>query len=238
MFKFEAAGYASFVTRIVNIDEEDATFDIRLTKTKPNPITIILPNGQPATSANILLARAGQHVAIGDGGLDRDFGVFYFAPNREGQFDLQPEPEIVRVFAANPAGFGSAAPGELNASHVLRLQPWARLEGQITQDGKPLEAVEIRIEPLPANSSHGQHRLPEPFLSIRTHTLTDAEGRFRLENLPPGKFFVLAKSPGPGISARLHDIELRPGELTRMAFQINVADLIPRKQQIRGEISR
>jgi hypothetical protein len=212
----------------VNIDEMDATFDIRLTKTKPNPVTIILPDGRHAVAADILLARVGQHVRVGDGGLARDSGIFYLAADRDGRFDFQPEPETVRVFAANPAGFGSATPAELNATHALRLQAWARLEGCITEAGKPLEAVAIRIEPLPNTSSAGQHRLPDPFLSIPTHTLTDAQGRFRLENLPPGNFFVLGKPPGPGVSARLGDIDLQPGKLTRIAAQINSAGLIPK----------
>jgi hypothetical protein len=211
MFKFEADGYAPFVTRIVNIDEEDVRFDIQLRPRQANFVTVLLPDGRPCGSAEIDLAHAGQHVPIADGGLALEYGVIHLATDREGRFDFQPEPITVRVFAASPDGFGSATPDELAVSPILRLQAWATFEGRVTRQGKPVEGLSIVISPPPMIWRSGEPA-PAPFLSIRTRATTDAQGRFSFAKVPPGKFTVSAFSPSHENGLRFGQVELRPGD--------------------------
>ncbi len=53
IFKFEAEGYAPFVTRVVNAKEETARFDVKLKRSAAMEITVLLPTGQPAPCTDV-----------------------------------------------------------------------------------------------------------------------------------------------------------------------------------------
>jgi hypothetical protein len=74
----------------------------------------------------------------------------------------------------------------------------AVIEGQLkTVDGQPADAVRVSAlaaPPLNVRPQDGiQYYLAPP--PVRT-VMTDRDGRYRLTNLPPGRYFVAAGIPG------------------------------------------
>lgn len=99
-------------------------------------------------------------------------------------------------------------------SLTIAVPSTARLSGRIIDDdGRPLPGVVVEIFPLPFDWWAG---------SIRTAAVTDAEGRFAIEALAPGRYGGGVAMPFPNADvpyrpARLRaqdgreDIEIRPG---------------------------
>lgn len=70
VFKFEAEGYAPFVTRTVAADEGEARFTVKLEKAASTTISVRKPGGQPAIAVDVGLASANTGLMITPGGFD------------------------------------------------------------------------------------------------------------------------------------------------------------------------
>jgi carboxypeptidase family protein len=72
--------------------------------------------------------------------------------------------------------------------------------GQLqTKDGKPAAAIRISAVPAPAPNikpSDGQNYYATDFNLPASTALTDAQGRYRLANLAPGRYFIVASMFG------------------------------------------
>ncbi|MGO8945581.1 MAG: ATP-binding protein, partial [Syntrophobacteraceae bacterium] len=100
-----------------------------------------------------------------------------------------------------------------------RLSPLAVVSGQVTDDaGQPLPDVEVRIRDV-ATEQDGRYDLP-----FDSSVKTDADGRFRCDQLPHGHASVWVYKfgycrPGPGLPIKL------PTDEHKMVGHIEKADL-------------
>ena len=87
---------------------------------------------------------------------------------------------------------------------LLLLQATAARPGIVTgqlqtKDGKPAATVRISAVPAPApgiRPSDGQNYYATDFNQPASTALTDAQGRYRLANLAPGRYFIVASMFG------------------------------------------
>ena len=87
---------------------------------------------------------------------------------------------------------------------LLLLQATAARPGVVTgqlqtKDGKPAAAIRISAVPAPAPNirpSDGQNYYATDFNLPASTALTDAQGRYRLANLAPGRYFIVASMFG------------------------------------------
>jgi hypothetical protein len=208
-FKLEAQGYAPFVTRAVGKDEGNVQLDIALTPAPSTTVTVLLPDGRPATNADIGLELPGNHFIPMPGGLRHSFPEHYtnvFSTDDQGRFALPPDDEVIRVIVACPDGYAEATPAALAAEPILRLQRLGRIEGTLFSAGKPAAG---RMLALKSYGTNGIIRAAGTFTAE-----TDADGRFAFPEVPPGEFVVLKRDmqgnyrvqfPGP-------PTRVRPGE--------------------------
>jgi hypothetical protein len=64
------------------------------------------------------------------------------------------------------------------------LQPWAKLTGTLTKNGRPVPDQEIRAHLAPPPSAN----TPPPFVSFSART--DEDGNFHIDRVPPGTLMV------------------------------------------------
>ena len=64
MFKFEADGYAAFVTRLVQADEGEVHFNVMLKAGAMTSVNVLLPDGLPASGAEIGFVSAGAQLLL------------------------------------------------------------------------------------------------------------------------------------------------------------------------------
>src|SRR5262245_4666688 len=83
---------------------------------------------------------------------------------------------------------------------LLLLQATAARPGVVTgqlqtKEGAPAAAIRITAVPAPPPNikpSDGQNYYATDFNRVVSSALSDGQGRYRLANLPPGRYFVVA----------------------------------------------
>jgi RNA polymerase sigma factor (sigma-70 family) len=183
IYKFEAIGYAPFVTRVVGADEGNASFDIALYPAAGTAITVVSPDGRPATNASIGLEMPGGRLNWGPAGFDTALPRArlnnVLPADDTGRVVLPPDDSVTRVIAASEDGYAVSTPGALTSQPIIRLQPWGRLEGILLSGGKPAAGRALRITYF-ENASFGRFR----FSKVET----DEDGHFAFAKLPSGRF--------------------------------------------------
>lgn len=224
IFKFEAEGYAAHVTRPVNAEEESVYFDVRMKSAKSSLITVRAPDGSAVPNADVVLARALQHVQLVGHSFSRDgINGIVHVTDVKGQLQISPEDDVVQIYAASSEGFAAMVPNELLKTGVLQLQPWGRLEGTFTKGRTGVSGKTIALDSLSRNPAL-------PRLSFRPYAKTDPHGRFLFSRVPAGKFKVAhlvedAAAPGSSIHMPFEAVEIRPGETSTIQYDESGSDV-------------
>jgi RNA polymerase sigma factor (sigma-70 family) len=222
VFKFEAEGYAPFVTRQVSATEREVRFDVSLNPASTTEVTVVLPDGGSADGVDIGLVASGTQLALVPGGFSHDnvrSGGSLLLTDNQGRFRLPPDPTVRRVIAAGPQGFGEATPAELATDPVIRMQPWGRLEGTYLQDGQPVAGAELQFE-------YGDRNRDAIYCDFNAfQTKTDSDGRFVFAKVPPGIHEVELLVPGTDVAGRkfwtarpLQKVTIHSGDTTTITI--------------------
>jgi protocatechuate 3,4-dioxygenase beta subunit len=222
VFKFEAGGYAPFITRAVKATEGEVRFDVALRPGLATPVTVLLPDGRPASGADVGLVSQGARLNLVPGGFSPDnvqSGGGLLLTDSQGRFSLAPDESITRVIAANAQGYAEASPSALAAEPSLILQPWGRLEGTYLSGGEGVADRELLFQP-------GQGALDTVSYDFTAYRVkTDHEGRFAFSKVPPGKHrlvrVITDKNSGTSSWSNEHplmEVVVRPGETTAVTI--------------------
>jgi RNA polymerase sigma factor (sigma-70 family) len=209
-FKFEAEGYAPFVTRFVRADEGEITFDIALRHASSNTVTVLSPDGRPAAKADIGLDMLGTGLTLSPGALWHtrpQASINVSETDDQGRVALPPDDTVVRVIAVNEDGYGEATPAALAAQPTLRLQPWGRLEGDYLVGGIPAPGRVLVL----ANTESRESLILD---STDYSATTDADGHFSFAKVPPGQFQLFSTN-----------VVVRSGQTTTVTLRANAAAL-------------
>jgi hypothetical protein len=216
-FKFEAEGYASFVSRVVRAEEGKVRLDVTLRTADSSTIIALLPDGSPAAGADVGLVWLGARLELIPGGFSRhhveDLTALLKA-DAEGHFSLAPNDAIMRVIVAHANGFGETTPTALSADPNIRLQPWGRLEGTYLSGGKPARDRSLALE-------YGGGDLATISSGSGFKAQSDAQGNFVFPQAPPGRhrlMRVITLSSNSWTSELVTEVEIRPGETTTLTL--------------------
>ena len=116
----------------------------------------------------------------------------------DGSFSLPPQRENFALLALTDSGSLLVPRGSLQEKNALRLQPWARVNGTVTIDGKPAANLGLQsYEPEESVPVVGEPRLVRQY-----YVTTDSEGRFELTRVLPGRL-TLAQWVPNGVNRRI-----------------------------------
>jgi RNA polymerase sigma factor (sigma-70 family) len=218
VFRFEAAGYAPFVTRAYGADEGEVTLDIRLHRAEETPVAISTPAGRPANDAQIALLAPGNQLRLTPGGfstLGSMGSTCLRKADAQGQFVLPKDDAVQRIAIAHPEGYLECPADDLRQSRAVRLQPWAHVEGVWLEQGQPVANREVSLD-----FSHKVERaLSLEYSAYRTET--DDHGHFAFPQIPAGLFDVMfwgesADQHGARFGRHALSVEARPGETNQV----------------------
>lgn len=217
VFKFEAEGYSPFVTRVFRPDEGEVEFAVKLQPAETVTVTVLLPNGQPAARCDVGFVSPGANLTLLPSGIERGYGGgAVLTADAAGRFRLPPDDTVAAVVAAHPEGFALVPRAILETEPVLRLQPWARVEGRIWRRGKPAAGRELTLSFFDVETLTA---IPLDFESYRV--VSDARGEFQFDKVPPGRLSLVElipfetsdPQPGKDWSIRpLETLQARPGQ--------------------------
>ena len=233
-----AEGYEPAASQPVPATNGDCTLTFRLRRSNGWNGVVLLPDGQPAASAEVALSsHLGGPILGRRQLLYRDQCVFRLT-GEDGRFHfdsldaVSPQRGVLPgqrqyghdqarlIVAVHPQGYAERAPEKLDQSPVLRLEPWGRIEGLLRSSRGPVAQREVSIlkrSCLPWVNSV----LLSPTVFM---TATDADGRFVFDDVPPGEHALGCHFPGASLETRL-TVQVKAGETARVELGGNGANL-------------
>ena len=121
------------------------------------------------------------------------------------------------IIALHEQGYAEAAMESLKTNDTFRLQPWGTIEG-VLKVGKRLATNETVMLTGPAMDAGG------PLLQFdfqQFQSKTDAQGRFKITDVPPGEWSLVKIVPIDERSwahTQVTPVKVKPGELTPVAM--------------------
>lgn len=127
----------------------------------------------------------------------------------ETRFESEKEEEISSYAAVvpSPQGVVSQELSNSNKEQTLQLQPWAIIEGTLSQAAKPVTNRAVLLV-----SAYGSSE--GPAAELRLVTLTDDQGRFHFDHVLPGTRYLLPtvdKGGDQWVAGRGQKVDLSPG---------------------------
>ena len=183
-------------------DKEFLRFYLQDHEVLPNPIEVPAVRGQvvgldgkPVSQVAVVSHTPRQWVE-----LEANLNVKPNAPgpikrtDAQGKFGLPERSEPYRILFAHESGVASVDHETLIRSEgEVALQPWATVTGTLVVDGKPMANEQVRLH---VNTFNWSYRRFAPGLSSDRAVVTDANGVFRFENVPPLPASVYHSPPG------------------------------------------
>ncbi|MBC7819310.1 MAG: M48 family metalloprotease, partial [Planctomycetaceae bacterium] len=202
--RIEADGYQPATTRAVSKGEV-VELDVKLVR-KILAGVVRLPNGQPAAKAQLALASWTNEISVAANKLSYSgHGAklrTVVETDEQGRFVMPAEVDPCVVVVAHEAGYAEVANAERSLARkspvgqdeaedkpneegkpkedtaVIELQPWGRVEGRVLIGDKPVVGAKYWVYQSRADDAH---------VRTNTNVETDADGRFVVEQLPPGR---------------------------------------------------
>ena len=197
---------------------------------------VLLPNGQPASDADVALQVEGKYLSLGRGALEdnglREAGLLV-STKPDGSFTLPLYEGAQSVIAVNQEGYVQVGLDQLKQNPRVTLQKWGRIEGTLrvnhhpgtnetVQLSGPMSRWRVPHPPVAAerkrpNAAHpSQAALPPPmYNSADFQAKTDDQGRFVLAFVPPGEQILQRRIPlgaGSWTQTPVGTVRVPPGE--------------------------
>jgi RNA polymerase sigma factor (sigma-70 family) len=180
------------------------SFTFRLTRAAPIRGAVLNPDRSPAGHSSVYLVPAEGEDTIeyltlqnGDVPADERSGTIFAEVGTDGRFSLPPQKANFTLLALADGGSVVVPRRELRGEDILRLRPWAHVSGTVMLDGKPAANLGLSsYDPDPPRPNPN-----EPRIEHRTDIETDAEGRFDLTRVMPGRL-VLGRWVPNGVAGR------------------------------------
>lgn len=219
LLKFEADGYASYVTGVIPEDAGKVSLNVVMRKAPSQWVLVRLPDGSPAKGMEVGLVSPGAGIALAPGELKSSAGIkiisAFISADQKGLFELKSDSSVTRVVAVHEAGYAEASIEELMARPTLEIKPWGKIEGVLIKDGNPLAGADIQIDF--QNASHTTLNVDRYGFIAKTDEL----GRFIIPKAPFGtlKMFHRFHMVNSYSDIPLATVEVRSGETTRVKLE-------------------
>jgi beta-lactamase regulating signal transducer with metallopeptidase domain/uncharacterized GH25 family protein len=211
LLKAEADGY---LPEVVNLAPRDATnVDFTLKKGNGPAGTVVAPTGEPVAGASVVMMGDGYNQA----GFNYDGNLTAYGnqanqgrTGANGRFAFKPVWGVKFVAAASSNGFTSVSVESLATNPIIRLELFGRITGTLRRPTGPGTNEDLDVAFMD-DTVNGV-----PRINLSNHAVTDAQGRFKFDRVPPGRLRISYRVPlsnhGAWRNETLKDVELRPGQ--------------------------
>ncbi len=216
-FRVEAKGYRPQTSRVFHSRKDDLGELNRDWSLEPVDLlkgVVLGAEGRPVRGAEISWRTPSTRVYLmGAPAFENPYEEVLSYSGENGEFELNPDPEGFGVIAVHDDGIAWVSVSEWDAAKpmVLRLEPWARVEGTVRAYDQLVEGTEI----------HGTIQIfpgAGPVDLSRAIGQTDAGGRFQFDYLPPGRhrFDRMYRQEEGNASGGGVVVDLEPGQTAQV----------------------
>ena len=211
-FRFEAKGYAPVIAPEKgsrDFNAGDWTLDLKLRPAAKPSGWVLLEDGTPANGAVIVSSlNNSSFPLLQDGGkLYTDERHARATADANGYFELMDIGTDRAVLISHEKGFAETRTGILRSQPRLTLQPWGKVEGVLRLGNKPDANTRLHLG---SGTLQGRE---EDYWSAGLSSMTDAEGRFTFEKVPPGLNWISRHHKA--LTYKLA-VEVKPGQTTQI----------------------
>ena len=234
VLKIVATGYLPQITKRLTAEDGGQTIELALKKgTGPRGV-VVTANGQPAAGAVVALGSRSAPVSVDPkNGIMTGNQAGRFAQvttDAQGRFELPPEADAVLLVATSPAGFAELPVDATDASaeHRLTLQALGSVTGRLAAPGYDKVGQEIHMQSAAQGNGGGLN-----FGWGVSKVTTDAEGRFTMSDVLPGKrqlVWMLKTTENSWQHALTKEVEIKPGETVHVEMTLEGRPVIGRAQ--------
>jgi peroxiredoxin len=202
------------VSRMFTEEEEDVAFDFELQKGEGPGGRVFTAEGEPARGAEVIVCTASMHGKIQDGKSVESTDSRRLKTDDDGRFTMLPQTDTYLLAVIHDRGYAEVKDADFLADPNIILAPWGRVEG-ILHVGHQRQADErVSLEYCRVYEPN----LPRVWLSY--NTVTDANGRFALERVAPGKVKVghVSGSGGGMTQSHAEVVNVQAGETVEVTL--------------------
>jgi len=184
LFRIEAGGYKTVVSREFKSDEGSITENYELVPTPDLRALVVTPSNQPAVGAKIALGVAGSQIDLKNGDFD-DSSTYSTreTTDREGRFRLRSQDKPFQVMIVHESGYAYLkSEADWPTAKVVHLKPWARVEGVFRVGSKPGANITLDLN---SNAIHS-YGPDAPSLFLTYRTTTSPTGKFVFDRVVEG----------------------------------------------------
>jgi RNA polymerase sigma factor (sigma-70 family) len=160
---------------------------------------VLLPGGDPAANASVLLCTSRGGVTL-DGPAHVQSGIntttYRTDTDAAGEFSLPAAISAQGVVVVHDQGYAEISPEDLASTVRVTLKPWGRVEGKLILDGRPVADATVIATSQACRYDDFGNRFP--FVTIHLTAKTDSTGRFSFEKVPPGDCEIFQQQSFPG----------------------------------------
>ena len=184
LVRIEADGYEAAVSRDIKNTEGGVTVDFELKRGKNVLGKVVTPDLQPARGAVVALGIAGSQIAVKNGEFDnQSTHSERTTADEEGRFHFAAQDKDFLLIITHPNGYAQfKGSPDWESMKIIRLKPWARVEGTFRIGRKPAPDVPLGLH-VSGQDSHGRDG---PNLFTSHETTTGPGGKYLFERVIPG----------------------------------------------------
>ncbi len=178
--------------------------------------TVVLPDGESAAGAQVGFKQAAKPLYLREERLEGYPNDTIATTDAAGRFTLPEAARASALFAVHAGGYARVPATNLTASPRVVLERWGNIEGILRVGSQPATNVSVRIvRPGPGDNEEltfGQNDF---------NAVTDAQGRFHFDRVPPGERSIYRFEPQPNGSwsgIRVATVQVKPGTVTRVGI--------------------
>jgi hypothetical protein len=182
-------GYMPVATTNLFVKDGDQTLTFKLRKDNGLNGTVLLPDGKPATNADVYLYELQGGVYMDKPGkVHKGYPVTEAEPvqtDDQGRFSFPAKLHPCGFISIHDEGYADVP--LTNFGGKIALQPWGRVEGKLVVSGKSAAGQKISLENLRFMRNPSATTRMFPPLQLWLEATTGPDGSFVFEKVPPGE---------------------------------------------------
>lgn len=214
IIRIEADGYMPGISRVFTDDEGDVAFDFKLKKGTGPGGTAYLPGGAPAAGAEVILCTPSQGAYIENGRNTGKGNSRFVETGSDGKFSFPAQTEAYLLAVIHDDGYAEVTAEELAAEPNITIEPWGRVEGVLRIGSQVGAGEKVSL------GYRRPYKTGTPRIYYDCSTVTDANGDFAFDKLPPGKAQVGRKILSRQFTGYSYaePVEVKPGQIVSVTI--------------------
>jgi beta-lactamase regulating signal transducer with metallopeptidase domain/protocatechuate 3,4-dioxygenase beta subunit len=211
--RVEADDYTPQQSRLFKDGEGEVVWDLSLKKGARLSGSVRLPDGGVAVGVDVLLCRFSGMVVIENGRASHPIDSVSVQTSTDGRFSFPVQVDPYFLVLVHDKGFAQVTAEDFARSPGVTLTAWGRVEGKVMVGAKPdaNEGVQVAF--------NAPMQLRGPRVRFQCSAVTDKDGHFAIDHVPPGKAQVAREVKTNQADARIPTalsygvpIGVKPGE--------------------------